>query len=370
MMTPAAKRTAERVIGVVALLLAALGPLIFSDYWVSFILTQAFLMGIAAASLIFLSAYGGMVSLAQGSLAGVAGFALGNMVTRAESKGLNLGWDPWLSVLLAILITVAIGLLFGALASRSTGIYFLMITLTLGVLVYYFFGQVTEVSGFSGISGIARYAPDLVGGGTDPDRLYYTALIVAALVYVLIRFILRTPFGYALQGVRDDPVRMASLGYNVTLHRTLAFGLGAFIAALSGVLYVWWNGQIDPASINLQNTVDLLIIAVIGGLARIEGAWLGALAFIVINNYVRDVSVPILGGSFNTVIGFIFLAIVLVSPDGLMGIWERVTTGRRRPAFGATIEPAAATSGGTERGTSGQVAGHGTTEPPEEGGGK
>ena len=108
----------------------------------------------------------------------------------------------------------------------------------------------------------------------------------------------------------------------------------------------------------------------IGGLARIEGAWLGALAFIVINNYVRDVSVPILGGSFNTVIGFIFLAIVLVSPDGLMGIWERVTTGRRRPAFGATVEPAAATSGGTERGTSGQVAGHGTTEPPEEGGGK
>ena len=89
-----------------------------------------------------------------------------------------------------------------------------------------------------------------------------------------------------------------------------------------------------------------------------------------VDAYVRDVSVPILGGSFNTVIGFIFLAIVLVSPDGLMGIWDRVTTGRRRPAFGATVEPAAATSGGTARGTSGQVAGHGTTEPPEEGGGK
>jgi branched-chain amino acid transport system permease protein len=370
MMTPAAKTTAERAIAGVALLLAVLGPLIFSDYWVSFVLTQTFLMGVAAASLIFLSAYGGMISLCQGALAGVAGFALGNMVTQAESKGLNLGWDPWLSVLLAILITVGVGLLFGALASRSTGIYFLMITLTYGVLVYYFFGQVTEVSGFSGISGIARYAPDLVGGPGNPNRLYYTALIVAILVYVLIRFVLRTPFGYALQGVRDDPVRMASLGYNVALHRTIAFGLGAFIASLSGVLYVWWNGQIDPASINLQNTVDLLIIAVIGGLARVEGAWLGAFAFIAINNYVREVSVPILGGSFNTVIGFIFLAIVLVSPDGLMGIWDRLTTGRRRPAFGAKVEPAAATSGGAARGTSGQVAGHGTKEPPREGGGK
>ena len=370
MLTPRAKQTTERAIGGAALFLALIGPFIFSDYWVSFILTQTFLIGIAAASLIFLSAYGGMISLCQGALAGVAGFALGNMVTQAESKGLNLGWNPWLSVLLAILITVVVGILFGALASRSTGIYFLMITLTYGVLVYYFFGQVTEVSGFSGISGIARYAPDLVGGGSDPNRLYYTALIVALLVYVLIRFVLRTPFGYALQGVRDDPVRMSSLGYNVALHRTLAFGLGAFFASMSGVLYVWWNGQIDPASINLQNTVDLLIIAVIGGLARVEGAWLGAFAFIAINNYVRDVSVPILGGSFNTVIGFIFLAIVLVSPDGLMGIWERVTTGRRRPAFGATVAPVAATSGGTARGTSGQVAGHETTEPPEEGGGK
>jgi branched-chain amino acid transport system permease protein len=369
-MTAAAKQTTERAIAAVALLLVAVGPVLFSDYWVSFILTQTFLMGIAAASLIFLSAYGGMVSLCQGALAGVAGFALGNMVTQAESKGLNLGWNPWLSVLLAILITIVVGILFGALASRSTGIYFLMITLTYGVLVYYFFGQVTEVSGFSGISGIARYAPDLVGGGSDPDRLYYTALVLSILVYVLIRFVLRTPFGYALQGVRDDPIRMSSMGYNVSLHRTLAFAFGAFIAAVSGILYVWWNGQIDPASINLQNTVDLLIIAVIGGLARIEGAWLGAFAFIAINNYVRDVSVPILGGSFNTVIGIIFLAIVLVSPDGLMGIWDRLTTPRRRPAFGATVEPAAATSGGTARGASGQVGGHGTKEPPREGGGK
>jgi branched-chain amino acid transport system permease protein len=370
-MTPAAKRTAERVIGAVALLVAALGPLLFSDYTVSYTLTLTFLMGTAAASLIFLSAYGGMISLAQFALAGVAGFALGNMVTKAESKGLNLGWDPWVSVLLAILITVAVGLVFGALAARSFGIYFLMLTLTFGVLVYFFFGQVTEISGFSGISGIARYAPDLVGGGTNPDRLYYTALIVAVLVYLLIRFILRTPFGYALQGVRDDPVRMASLGYNVSLHRTLAFGLGSFIAALSGILYVWWNGQIDPPTIALTSgTIDLLIIAVIGGLARLEGAWLGALAFILINNYVRDVSVPILGGSFNTVIGFIFLAIVLVSPDGLMGIWDRLTTSRRRPALGATVEPAAATSGGTARGASGQVAGHETKEPPREGGGK
>jgi branched-chain amino acid transport system permease protein len=319
------KTTLERGLAVLALVLIALGPLIFNDYWVSFILTQTFLIGIAAASLIFLSAYGGMVSLAQVALYGIAGFALGNMVTQGEQKGLTLGWNPWLAVVLAVLITTAVGLLFGSIASRSIGIYFLMITLTFAVIANYFFGQVTLLSGFSGISGINLYTPGIVGDPTtQPERLYYIALVVAAVVYVLIRYLVRTPFGLALQGIRDEPVRMASLGYNVPLHRTLAFGFSAFVASLAGILYVWWNGQIDPATIGLQGTVDLLIIAVLGGLLRVEGAWIGAFAFIVINNYVRDVSVPVVGGSFNTIIGLIFLAIVIVSPDGLTGIWERL----------------------------------------------
>ena len=341
------KTTLERALALGVLVLAAAGPFLFNDYWVSFILTQTFLIGIAAASLIFLSAYGGMVSLAQVALYGIAGFALGNMVTQTESKGLNLGWDPWLAVVLAIMITTAIGLIFGAIAARSAGIYFLMITLTYAVIANYFFGQVTVLSGFSGISGIAGYAPDLVGGGQNPTRLYYTALIVAVFVYALIRFVIRTPFGISLQGVRDDPIRMGSMGFNVPLHRTLAFGFAAFIASLAGILYVWWNGQIDPATVGLQGTIDLLIVAVIGGLARIEGAWLGAFAFIVINNYVRDISVPVVGGSFNTIIGLVFLAIVIVSPDGLMGAWDRLvsTTRRGKGRGGGSGEPSPAPQG-------------------------
>jgi branched-chain amino acid transport system permease protein len=338
------KATVERSIGGAALVLALLGPFVFNDYWVSFILTQTFLIGIAAASLIFLSAYGGMVSLAQVALYGIAGFALGNMVTSGEAKGLALGWNPWLAVVLAILITTVVGLVFGAVASRSAGIYFLMITLTYAVIANYFFGQVTLVSGFSGISGIDGAAPSFVGAGDDdPTRLYYVALVVAVFVYLVIRLVLRTPFGISLQGVRDEPVRMSSLGYSVPLHRTLAFTFAAFIASLAGILYVWWNGQIDPATIGLQGTIDLLVIAVIGGLLRVEGAWLGAFAFIVINNYVRDVSLPVVGGSFNTIIGLVFLGIVIVSPDGLMGLWDRLwrIAGRRSgPARPAVAEVA------------------------------
>ena len=322
------KQTVERVIAVVALVVVAFGPLIFNDYWVDAILTQVFIVGIAAASLIFLAAYGGMISLAQTALMGSAGFMIGNMVTvgegGGESKGLTLGWDPTLSLVLALVGTTLLGMIFGAVASRSFGIYFLMITLTFSVITFYFVGQVTVVSGFSGIGGIDRYTPGFVGDiVNDRYRLYYIALGVALVVYALIRYVVRTPFGVSLQGIRDEHVRMASLGYVVPLHRTLAFGFAAFLASL----------------------------AVIGGLGRVEGAWVGALAFIVINNYIRDswltdfLDTIKVGGSFNTIIGLVFLLIVVLSPDGLMGLWDRAWNAARRPGGGSGVPVASAQQG-------------------------
>ena len=329
----ATKKIVERVIGVGVLVLALLGPQFVSAFWMDTVLTQTFILGIGAASLVFLSAYGGMISLGQAALMGIAGYALGNMVSQrgpgGETKGLTLGWDPTLAVVLAILLAVGIGLLFGAVASRSFGIYFLMLTLTYSVIAYLFVSQVTQVGGFSPIAGIDEYTPGFVGDVVnDRQRLYYVALGVAIASYLLIRYLVRTPFGISLQGIRDEPLRMASLGYNVALHRTLAFGIGALVAAVGGVLFAWWSGQLSPSNIGLQATIELLVIAVIGGLIRIEGAWLGAFAYIVINNEVTNRipsdGLPVIGGTFNTVIGLIFLGIVIVSPDGLMGLWDRM----------------------------------------------
>ena len=275
------KLATERVIGVAALVVAVLAPTLFSGFWLNSILTQALILGIGAASLIFLSAYGGMISLAQTGLMGIAGYALANMVTQrvpgGETKGLLLGWDPTLALVAAILLTVAIGLVFGAVASRSFGIYFLMLTLTYTVIAFLFVGSVTLIGGFSPVAGVDIYTPGFIGDiASDRQRLYYITLITSVFVYVLVRYLVRTPFGISLQGIRDEPLRMASLGYNVALHRTLAFGIGAFIAALGGVLYAWWFGQLSPTTMGLDATIQMLIIAVIGGLRRIEGAWLGA----------------------------------------------------------------------------------------------
>ena len=320
------RTTTVIVIGIALLVL----PLVGSDFFIDFVMTRTLMLGLAASSVVFLSAYGGMNSLAQWLVFGVAGFTVGNIV--AESgRGMKLGWEPWVAVPIALVVATLLALVLGALSARSSGIYFLMLTLVYAVIGFYFFGQVITFSGFGGMTGIDP--PGLFDD--EPKRLYYAGLVLSVLAYVGFRAIARTPFGLALQGVRDDPVRMSSLGFNVQLHRTLAFTLAGFVAGLAGILNIWWNGQIDPTSISIGPTLDLLIIAVIGGIAHLEGAWLGAFVFVGANIYLRDI--PLLGSiggfveervlaaeRFNTVIGVVLLLIMLLSPDGLAGIIVRV----------------------------------------------
>lgn len=318
----------------VAVLVLVLAPLIFSDFYLSAVITKALWLGIAAVSLTFLAGYVGMVSLGQVALYGIAGFTAANLVE--ADGGSKVALNPWAATLLGLVAAVAVGLLLGAIASRSYGIYFLMITLASSVLIYLFFAQVTQLSGFGGVNNVDL--PSVVGNPLQqPARLFYIALAVSAIVYLGLRYITRAPLGLAFQGVRDDPARMRALGYNVPLLRTVAFALGALVAGLAGVLSVWWNTRISPGSISLPQTIDLLVIAVIGGLYRLEGAWVGAVVVTVLDNWLRGVD--LVGNRFNTVIGAVFLAIVLISPGGLMGIWDSLTnTLQSRFAPGSTGE--------------------------------
>jgi branched-chain amino acid transport system permease protein len=275
-----------------------------------------------------------MVSLAQVGLYGVAGMTYANLVL--ADGGSSAAWNPWLALIAALIVATVVALGFGWICARSEGIYFLMITLAFSVLVFYFFSQVTQLSGFGGVNSVDL--PGILGNPEqDPVPRYLVTLVVAAIVFLVLRGVAKTAFGLGLQGLRDEPARMRALGFDVTLHRTLAFAFAGFIAAIAGVLSVWYNGRITPGSINLEQTINILIIAVIGGLYRLEGAWIGALAYALIDNYSRE-WVPQVGNvlgpaRFNTIIGLVFLVIVLLSPGGLVGIWENARDrlgGRRR----------------------------------------
>lgn len=320
-------------------------PSLAPSFFINFVMTRTFMLGLAAATIVFLVKYGGMISLGQFLLFGVAGFMFGNAALESGARGLNLGWHPWAAVVFALAVTTAVAFVLGVLASRTTGIYFLMLTLVYAVIGYFVFAQIVEISGPSGITSIER--PALMG---PPVRLYYAGLVLSVLAYLGFRALGKTSFGLALQGVRDDPVRMASLGFHVPLTRALAFTLAGFVAGLAGVLSVWWNGQIDPASIAIGPTLILLIIAVIGGIAYFEGAWLGAFVYVVAFTYLRDLPlidrIGITEARFNTVIGALVLLIMVLSPQGLAGVVVRLrqrlarsTEPSREPVAAAQLPP-------------------------------
>ena len=158
-----------------------------------------------------------------------------------------------------------------------------------------------------------------------PLPFYYLILFFAVLSYLAVVYVARSPFGLALQGIRDNARRMAALGFNVTAHRVTAYAFAALIAAFAGVLLVWHGGQISPGTAGVGPVIDILIIAVIGGMSRPIGAFIGAIIYVILRTFALDVlvAVGLDGKRFQLLIGLGFLLIVLFSPDGMLGLWAR-----------------------------------------------
>jgi branched-chain amino acid transport system permease protein len=304
---------------VLAILLAY--PWLATPFFTFQIGAQALALGLIALSLTFLAGAGGMISLAQMTVAGLAGYMVAIFGT-AATDGVSLGWPWWLAVLLGITIAVVAATFIGWLSVRTEGIYTIMITLAIGVAFYYLALQNYAV--FNGFQGMQKVFPPTLAGvyWRDPLPFYYLALACALAGYLFVVYLLRTPFGMALQGIRDNPRRMHTLGFNVTAHRVAAYAVAGALAAVGGVLFTWYNGLVTPGSVGTGWLINILIIAVLGGLRHPVGAFLGAIVFVLLQNFAIDV---IDRERFNLVIGVVFLVIVLFSRDGLLGWWAALS---------------------------------------------
>ena len=282
---------------------------------------QALALGLIALSLTFLGGYGGMISLAQMTVAGIAGYMVAIFGT-AATDGVSLGWPWWLAVLLGIAVATLAATFIGWLSVRTEGIYTIMITLAIGMAFYSLVLQNYAV--FNGFQGKQKVFPPTLAGmyWRDPTPFYYLALFWALAGYLFVVYLARAPFGIALQGIRDNPRRMHALGFNVTAHRVAAHAVAGAIAAVGGVLFTWYNGLVTPGSVGTSWLINILIIAVLGGLRHPVGAFLGAIVFVLLQNFAIDV---IDRERFNLVIGAVFLAIVLFSRDGLLGWWTALS---------------------------------------------
>jgi len=241
------------------------------------------------------------------------------------NPNISMGWPWWLATPIALALATIFGTLGGALAVRTEGIYTIMITLAIGAAFYYFTNQNWPIfGGHTGINTVAT--PHFLGVDWRSDiPFYYLALGTAALCYFAVQYLSRAPFGLALQGVRDNPRRMAALGFNVNAHRVAAYAVASFIAGLGGVLQVWNYRQISPGSVSVGACIDILIIAVVGGITRPIGPFIGAFIFVMLRTFALDflVKFGLDGNRFRLLIGLGFLAIVFWSSDGVVGLWEQ-----------------------------------------------
>jgi len=291
-----------------------------------------------AMSLSFLAGQGGMISLTQTGLFGLAAYTLAILSVHYELP------FPF-PLLIALAGTLVVALAFGLISIRTYGTYFLILTLALGQILWAIAQQWTSMTeGFDGIQG-AR-AP-VIGGVSfqEPANFYWVLLIVFLACFFLLRAVVRSPLGLALRGTRDSHVRMAALGYSVPRIRLTAFMVAAVPAALAGIFFVQFTGIITPVTLDLDRTVWILLIVILGGVGNLGGTVIGvfiALMFEVVVTRFTD--------RYLTAMGVTFLLLVLFAPNGITGAVEGLK--RRLDRWRRATPTPAPTDGPPERGPS------------------
>ncbi|MFP4538354.1 MAG: branched-chain amino acid ABC transporter permease [Dichotomicrobium sp.] len=316
------KTSARRVrrdlaLGLVLLVPAALYPLVGTTFYLQ-LLTSGLITGLVAMSFSLLAGFSGMVSLAQKAFYGMAAYVV-------AIGGQTYGLPPLATVPMALIGACLLAALFGLIAVRSSGIYFLIMTLA---LLQMFFGVAMQwqsfTGGYNGISGITR--PELFGLSLrDAVPLYLLTLTVAVMVYVGLRWLLQTPFGLSLQGIRDRPERMRALGFRVQLHRWLLMILSGLVAGSAGILGTYYHGVVSPDVAGLTSSLLPILAALVGGVSSLIGGLLGGIFVTVLISVVSYLMQQWFDSShYWTVMGLFFMAVVIYCPNGVLASDSRV----------------------------------------------
>jgi branched-chain amino acid transport system permease protein len=289
----------------IALVLMATLPFWLDHSYYIKIASQILLWAVFALALNVLVGYGGLVSLGHAGLLGMAGYTAGLM--------LQAGYGHAASDIAAIAMTVVSAAVFAVLSLRATGIGFLMITLAIGQILWgiaYRWAGLTN--GDNGVNVRTRPMPfgiDLA----NASSFYWLTLAVFVLAVISMALLVRSPFGAALRGTRDQARRMNALGYNVWLTRFLAFLFSGFWSGVAGLLYLYYHQFISPQVMALQTSAEVLLMVIAGGTATLIGPIAGAAIVVIMKNIVSAYVVR-----WNLVLGVIFVVIITFMPEGLV----------------------------------------------------
>jgi branched-chain amino acid transport system permease protein len=296
---------------VTLLVLATLPYWVPGTYYVN-ISSQILFYAIFALAVDILLGLGGLVSLGQAGLLGVACYAVA--VTLAA------GWGHVAAIVIALIVSVMATAIYAVVALRATGIGFLMITLALGQILWGLaYRWISVTNGDNGLNIEARPLGTLL---TTAAGFYYATFVVFLLVLALVVTFVNSPFGAALRGTRDQPRRMNALGFNVWLIRFLACLFSGLLTGIAGILFVYYNQFISPQALALTASAEVVLMVISGGAATLLGPIVGA-ALVVIMKNVASAYIA----RWNFLLGAIFVAIVIFMPDGIVPgsvrLWRR-----------------------------------------------
>ncbi|MEQ8652644.1 MAG: branched-chain amino acid ABC transporter permease [Kiloniellales bacterium] len=294
-----------------------------ADFFGYEILAEIAVFAILAMALDLLAGYGGMVSLAQGALFGIGAYAF-------AYASATLSISVPLSMLIAVLVSGVMALLIGALASGVTGIFFIMITLAIGEMAHEFFFKSKAFGGDDGFFGIPRL--DLSGIGIDMmDPANFTLFLLASTlaIFLLLRWLVASPFGVTLVGIHENSHRLRALGLPVRLYKTMAFAVAGMVSGLAGSLIAQHTSFISPELLHWTTSGEILVMLIVGGLATLIGPLMGVILVVLLKHQLGDYT-----DYWQFWLGLVLIAVVLSGRNGLVGaveeVWHKVNRLRGR----------------------------------------
>ena len=296
-------------------------PMNFNRYGL-FILSQWAVMTIAAMGLNLTLGYAGQVSLSQGAFVGIGAYAAAIMTTH--------GWPLPVAILVAIILSFAVGWVLGYPALRVQHHYLAFVTLAFSTLAFLVFRNESWLTGgIYGISNIPR--PHIFGIATNkPLPFYYVCLGALAIVSLAVWWLIRSPWGRAFMALRENPLRAQSLGVDTRRYTLMAFAIGSALGGVAGALYAPLTQYIDPVPFNLSLSLDLLMMVIVGGAGFFLGPFLGAMIAVLLPEWLRFTE-----GYYLMLYAVAVMLLLIWSPTGILGILDRYLAERRTKAASA-----------------------------------
>ncbi len=311
--TPRLRACLPALVVLVALALVPVFAAYGAERYVLGLVNRLMILAIAALSLHLLLGYGGLVSFGHAAFLGLGAYVTGILMTEGVLQA-EL-------VLLAVIgLSALFALATGAVSLRTSGVYFIMITLAFGQMLYF---AASSLSAYGGDDGLTLWVrADLFGSDLLKTRhgLFYATLGVLCLTFLLVNLVVDSRFGRVLRAAKENPVRVAAMGFDVFRFRLAAYVLAGTICGVAGMLYALQAEFVSPAIMSWQRSGELIVMVVLGGMASRNGALLGAVAFVLLEVWLADLTVH-----WKLIFGPLLVLVVLYAKGGLASLLRPLT---------------------------------------------